>query len=144
MADYLDSDKIKVRIVELLGKHNLSQSEFADATGISRSTISNILSDKSKVTIEIVNKIIQTYPDCNPGWLIMGKEDFFEVDRPPGKGFENGLFGADVGLPPKTQISEGLRVVEMKEEISKLKMRKIEKIMVFYTDNSFEVFKMES
>lgn len=61
------------RIKQIIQVKNFTYSHFADHIGIPRSTISHILSGRNKPSLDVVQKILDTFPDISTEWLIMGK-----------------------------------------------------------------------
>jgi transcriptional regulator with XRE-family HTH domain len=60
------------RIREILGKYELSPTQFADAIGTARPIISHILSGRNKPSLEVVQKITAAFPDISLPWLLSG------------------------------------------------------------------------
>ena len=152
------------RIKEIIASEHLSDGEFADIVGIKRSTLSHCLSGRNDVSKDIITKIHSAYPYISINWLMFGEGDSgllskntttsdlfnslsnsnadtqpcieyakdFELNRPQiiHKEFEN-----------QQNISQNNVIVEI-PQLAKIpaQEKKIEKIMVFYTDNTFEVF----
>lgn len=61
------SDKEKV--LHLLESKNLTAAQFADAIGIPRSSISHILSERNRLSMDIARKIVKHYPEVTFEWL---------------------------------------------------------------------------
>ena len=100
------------RIQKVLNNSGLSASEFSKRLDIQRSRLSHILSGRNNASLEIVKKINDNYPEYTLDWLIYG------IEKPP--------------LYPKTQI------IEKKQTKSTIK--KINKVILFYDDETFETF----
>lgn len=130
----------------------MTAAQFADEVGIQRSTLSHILNGRNKPGVDILMKIHEAYPRISVNWLMFGEGDMFDnlsgtfiASVPEQDHFqpaeENNMsaekFGSvseqknqyQLSPPPKPYPVYGT-------EPSK----KIEKIMVFYTDNTFETF----
>lgn len=60
------NDKIK----QILIDKNLSPSYFADETGIQRSSISHILSGRNRPSFDIIQKIIRRFPELGYEWIM--------------------------------------------------------------------------
>ena len=63
------------RIKLLLERKQFTASAFADKLGIPRSRISHVLSGRNNPSLELVNKILDTFPEINTEWLVRGKGD---------------------------------------------------------------------
>jgi transcriptional regulator with XRE-family HTH domain len=69
------------RIMEILKHKNLTASKFADEIGVQRSSISHILSERNKPSLELIQKILNTYTEISSEWLLTGKNSMFN-DEP--------------------------------------------------------------
>lgn len=161
------------RIKEFMEYNALSSSQFADAAGIPRPTLSQLLNGRNKsnegvkkISSDIIRKIHDAYPALNVMWLLFGDgdmmtDDFIEISEPKNDGFQNteaeyqtdnqsfrskSLFDED--LPefssekystPKTSSSPILNRPTVAVQPDNAK--RVQSIMVFYSDNSFEIFK---
>jgi transcriptional regulator with XRE-family HTH domain len=145
------------RIRTLLGDYDISPSRFADEILALRSSISHVLSGRNNPSLELIQKILAKYPEVNPGWLLTGKgnmkqlnlfgdeEEVLEV--PDTKSTSNLITKSQkVPLPiiesPINQASEQTDQLSMAlSSVSEAK--KIEKILVFYTDKTFSIYHPE-
>lgn len=66
------------RIQEIIKRYDLTPSRFADQLEVPRSTISHILSERNKPSLEFLQKILDNYPDININWLIRGEGSIFK------------------------------------------------------------------
>lgn len=147
MADYFDNDAICSRIQQFIEDQQLTAKAFAEKAGIPASTISNNLSGKTQITIPTLNKIIETYPDCNPRWLITGG-DCYSMDDNDGndlfaKPRENQKFEAELKSCQEKLTEQKNEIDRLKQELEyyeQMKTRSIDKILVFYSDNFTETY----
>lgn len=65
------------RIQEILKRYNLTAARFADQLDVPRSTISHILSERNKPSLEFIQKVLEHYPDIRTNWLIKGEGTIF-------------------------------------------------------------------
>jgi len=68
------------RIKLLIEDKELSPSAFADAIDIQRSSISHILSGRNNPSLDIVQKILNKYPNINSAWLLTGRGKMKQLD----------------------------------------------------------------
>jgi transcriptional regulator with XRE-family HTH domain len=61
------------RIKKMLQVKKMSPSSFADRIGVPRSTISHILSGRNNPSLELVQKILDSFPDVRTEWLVRGE-----------------------------------------------------------------------
>lgn len=65
------------RIQEILKRYNLTAARLADQLDVPRSTISHILSERNKPSLEFIQKVLDNYPDISTNWLIKGEGTIF-------------------------------------------------------------------
>lgn len=117
----VNTDEFVKRLERVLKYYSLSASAFADRIGVQRSSISHLLTGRNKPSLEFVLKVIKTFPEVNLYWLLNGKGSF------PAKS-------------PTTPV----RKVEKEQLTDKAGTKSIQKIVIFYTDGSFEAFEGSS
>ena len=74
--------EMKDRIIQLMETQHLTQQSFADLLGISASTLSNIIKEKSKPTLNQVEAIKSKFPSINIEWLLFGYGPMFKDAHP--------------------------------------------------------------
>ena len=111
---------MKERIEKIMELEQLSASKFADTIGVQRSNISHVLNGRNKPSLELVNKILDHFDQVNADWLLLGKGNMItnENDQNHSKGYS---FSEDHDGKSKTPYPV--------------------KIVVFYSDQSFEEFR---
>ena len=114
--------------------NNYTPSLFADEIGVQRSSISHILSERNKPSLELVQKLLTRFRDLNSDWLLFGigkmTKENKSVSITPEINFENDVNLNSSDKTPKVEI----------ENIIKSNNVGIEKIMIFYVDKTFEIF----
>ena len=60
------------RINQLMHDSELSAAAFADIIGVQRSSISHILSERNKPSLDFILKILHAYPSVSSEWLLKG------------------------------------------------------------------------
>ena len=119
------------RIKLLLEHYELGISSFADKIGIQRSSMSHILSGRNRPSLDFVMKVIKTFPEVNLYWLLNGKGSFpderTEMATP-----------SSLPLPEKTASGKGFQ--DIGTTLSSHPNRELSKIVLFYTDGTFETF----
>ncbi len=61
------------RIQNIIRQKKLTLSGFADQIGVPRSTISHIISGRNNPSLDLVQKILDTFPDIKTEWLVRGR-----------------------------------------------------------------------
>ena len=62
-------EKSKIEI--LMKEFNLNSAQFAEVVGIKNSTLSHILNDRNKPSLDVLKKILGRFQKINPEWLIL-------------------------------------------------------------------------
>jgi transcriptional regulator with XRE-family HTH domain len=152
---------MKERIEAIIRHERISPSQLADNLGVQRSGVSHILSGRNKPSLDFLYKLLTCYPNISGDWLITGKgamladekssktlnkeQLILEVpDKPLKKSFK----------VPQKESKPVEKVVqkrpESKEEpthgipmFNSEPGKKIERILVFYSDKTFSEYKPE-
>lgn len=61
------------RIEYLMNLYGLTPSQFSDRTGIQRASVSHILSNRNKPSLDILLKIYHTFQGVELAWLVAGE-----------------------------------------------------------------------
>lgn len=131
---------MKDRIQYLLEKQNLTPTRFADMVGLNRSAMSHIISGRNKPSLDVITKILQTFPMLNSDWLLFGKEPMYSHDSSQAASHTE----FDTSTRPVSLFDQSSPVTEtapMKRNDTTPAPsleKKIARIMIFYTDNTFE------
>lgn len=100
---------MNTRLLKFLESENISQSQFADNIGVARASISHIISGRNKPGYDFIERTASRYPSLNIEWLITGRGKMYLSD-------------AEADRIPRCESPA----------------RRIERIMVFYSDGTFE------
>jgi transcriptional regulator with XRE-family HTH domain len=111
--------EIKERISLIIKNNHMTPSAFADRIGANRSSISHVLSGRNKPGLDLLEKIVQHFPDINCYWLLTGvtnvNSDFQSI-------------GSQV-----SKLNE--RQIKMESD-----RKEIVKIIEYFNDNTFKVY----
>ncbi|ETK05233.1 hypothetical protein T229_04480 [Tannerella sp. oral taxon BU063 isolate Cell 5] len=133
------------RIMQVMAQKGFTASQFAEAIGIQRAAMSHITSGRNNPSLDVMKKILERFPDISPDWLLMEKGPMKRGSQPVATPPEStppppapSLF---VGLPPATTPSESSAdfTPELSEQ-PKTIARGVERILLFYSDGTFESF----
>jgi transcriptional regulator with XRE-family HTH domain len=111
------------RLKKVMEYHQLSASLFADKVGVQRSSISHILSGRNKPSLDFILKVTSQFNDVAIEWLLNGK----------------GIFPTTEKLAARNSSTSAATLSEKK--VSKDGKKEIQRILLFYTDGSFEELK---
>lgn len=98
----------KIKIEQLMREFNMNSAQFAEEVGIKNSTLSHILNDRNKASLDVLKKILGRFQQINPEWLIM---DLGKMYRPIINSQEPTLFD-DFDLTSTISDNKGLKNIE--------------------------------
>ena len=143
---------MKNRLFTFIESKNITPTEFANKIGVSPAAISSIKTGRTQPTLPLVEKIKQHYPDVNISWLIFGEGDL-KIENNTETIKEKEIIGE---LPTETISNskasdyEAVYTAEQPKQITNKELssniektqliRKAKKIVIFYTDGTFEEF----
>ncbi len=146
---------MKDRIKLIMEKENLTPAKFADRLQINRAIISHILTGRNNPSLDVVTKILSEMNYINTEWLINGtgnmyKEGFREDSSLGGRDLFNQDAPDTVNVPEIIEKSKEMGVKQADSryqssenkpvELEKANDRKITQIIIYYDDNTFEIF----
>ncbi|RKW10336.1 MAG: XRE family transcriptional regulator [Capnocytophaga sp.] len=124
-----DQQEFIARIQKIMNYYSLTASALADQLGVLRSSISHLLSERNKPSLDFVLKIINKYPEIDLYWLLYGKGTFPKEEvQNPKESIPN-----EIIFPPSLEEKS-----YVKQEI--LEEKEIQKIVFFYKDKTFDIF----
>lgn len=68
------------RIKQIMEYKQLTPATFAEQLEISRSNLTHLFSGRNQPSLALAKKILDTYPDINTEWLIMGVGEMVNTD----------------------------------------------------------------
>ncbi len=156
--DFIDADfadKLKERIIQLMQRDGLSNTEFAKKTGISLSSLSHIVYGRNKPSLEVVMRIHKAFPDVDLQWLLgeesgLPKEnaisadlDLFSGVHENQKNADNGTSARDFSKDNASKATENTPESSVKEVIKYIEkpVPKIKEIRIFFDNGTYETFK---
>ncbi len=158
------------RIKLVMDYEGMTSAHFADYIEIGRAVMSHILNGRNKPSLEVITKILSKIDYIDPNWLLTGEGTMLKQELPANPPlptpkqlpYQQDLFSGDKPqeseiMQPKTQQIEihskenELRtqntvdntIVNQSIELQKIMDKKITKIIIYYSDNTFETFNPE-
>ncbi len=113
------------RLERILDYYGLTASAFADRIAVQRSSISHLLSGRNKPSLDFVLKVVKNFPEVNLYWLLNGKGNFPS---------------SNTAVPKNETAPKTLPEPQDQKSLPEPNEKKIEKIIVFYTDGSFKSY----
>ncbi len=99
---------IAERILKIIEYIGVNQAQFTQMIDLNPSILSHIIKGRNKPSLEVVEKILKTFPQISPDWLLWGNGDI-------------------------ARDSDG----ERGKVIIREKVKNIERITVYYEDDTF-------
>lgn len=131
----VNTDEFTNRLNQIMDYYDLSAASFADKIEVGRSSISHLLSGRNKPSLDFVMKIISAFPEVELYWLLNGKGTF------PKKSAEK---AAQEKQPEKkVQVQDLFSTPSLSEQPVKptpVTDKKIQRIVIFYTDGTFDAY----
>lgn len=141
------------RILKIMDREGLTPSKFAEAIGIQRSAMSHIISGRNNPSLDVLIKILERFTYVDSDWLLFGKGEMMreKVSSEPEL-----LVNMSVNPTEVQPVSEYRKEMRVDTPVNNTKHSAIEpiihidrtsknvsKIMIFYSDNTFETFTPE-
>ena len=159
------NDKIK----QILIDKNLTPSYFADEIGVQRSSISHILSGRNRPSFDIIQKIIRRFPELGYEWIMeednqssnstnqssysnrgnstRPNQDRYNSPQPLSMSYApsaTNIRSQRNEIPPvapvSTSINEQVPITGSPDLMITSNEKKVERILIFYTDGSFREY----
>ncbi len=156
-----DKDKIE----KIMQVENLNSAQFATEIGIQGSTLSHILNGRNKPSLDVLKKIMNRFRTINPEWLILDSGTMYRQEKHSQTPTlfdsieENQLKSDDYNsnntFKNETVFDVNQKKIDVQASLSQilpsavtvqdlnLKVeppRSVKRIIIYYTDNTFEEF----
>ena len=149
------------RLETLFEYFSVTSSQFADAIGVQKSSISHILSERNKPSLDFILKIKDAFPEINLYWLIYGTDPFLisdpihDLQKSENQIQESRAKQTEQNIAPMENNPSEWEDVKMASETfqeartdanmeqpgpQEKDPKKIKFVMVFYEDDTFERF----
>lgn len=163
----MTEQNVATRLKVFLDYLDMTNSQFADACGIPRPSLSQLLSGRNKkISDVLVGQIHSAFPQLSVLWLLFGEgemvcgqsgDGFSAAQNPddekiiPGNQEEISKYGREIGLERPSNAVEVSEIAqdrltsrsrELERQIERMRKnpRKVVQITVYYDDNTFETF----
>lgn len=119
------------KIKQILVTKSLTPSLFADKIGVQRSSISHILSGRNKPSFEIIQKIVKCYPDLGFDWLMDDSKTELNSS------ISDEYSSRKVADSNVNMVNNSITNNANLNSFINMDGKKVNKIVVFFADNSF-------
>lgn len=145
---------MKDRIKLIMEQEGMTPAKFADRLHINRAVISHILNGRNNPSLEVVSKILTELNYINAEWLINGSGEMYKKPinktdiRQPDLFHETEKNTDNAARKVEELHQSGVKTVQNNNqhtdnkeiELTQNNVRKISQIIVYYDDNTFEIF----
>ena len=136
------------RLQKIMETEQMTAKQFSEEVGIQPGTISNILKGRNKPSLEVMQKVLQRFRTLSSDWLISGlgsmyrqisdsqQPTLFDV-RPETVSLPEDLAAQD-DVNPASAAQPKQRKVRQEVPVENIIERKVQKVVVFYDDGTYE------
>lgn len=140
----------------------ISAAELADTIGVQRSNVTHVLKARNKPSFQFIEKLLQIYPELNAKWLLLGTgpmvdgpskertlfDQVKETPAPAIKETEKVVEKVLVSEPSSIDSKQKFDLPETEKKIPSEEVqdqffsseKPIERLIVFYHDQTFKVY----
>ncbi len=147
----------KDRLEKIIQSEGLNISQFANEIGIKVPTISHILNGRNKPSLEVLQKVLNRFRTINSDWLILGVGSMYRdtkhsqtlslfdnIDSTNSESInyknKSDEFSTKIENQEKRQSSSNENSILNEAKNSTAKEKIVRKIIVYYSDNTFQEF----
>lgn len=144
---------MREKLLKLMKSEGLSSSRFAEILDIQPSSISHILSGRNKPSFDFLVKILKRFPTVNPDWLLLDSPEMYRSNADRNTVSNNSEIPvadkAAANTSEATALQEKTRSTfrtanTLFDQLSSApKSTPIERIIILYSDKSFEAFSLK-
>ena len=143
---------IRDRIKLMIETEGVTQAAFAESTGINTSTLNHVLTGRNNPSMEVITKILSTYPQYESDWLIHGSGSMWTeaYSEERARSSTIPLFpGVAVAtdstkgptFEPQTDSEKApteRRSLPSLGPFAKVSVRRVQRVIIYYDDNTYE------
>ena len=116
----MNKETVLNRIKKIIDDNNLTNSEFAEKIGVPKSSISHLLSERNKPSLDLITKISENFEQITTDYLIFGPSEVKKDQIKP----SNDLFSHEYDDNTKDSVKES--------------NNNVKSIIIIYENNKFE------
>ena len=116
----MNKETVLNRIKKIIEDSNLTNSEFAEKIGVPKSSISHLLSERNKPSLDLITKISENFNQITTDYLIFGLSEVRKDQIKP----SNDLFSHEYVDNTKDSVKES--------------NNNVKSIIIIYENNKFE------
>ncbi|MBR5855207.1 MAG: helix-turn-helix transcriptional regulator [Paludibacteraceae bacterium] len=135
------------RVLQVMQSEGMNAKQFCQEVGISPGTLSNITGGRNKPSLDVMQAILRRFRTVSCDWLIMGvgsmyiaghaldAPTIFDIEVKDGKNVGEG----QLKMPIQENKHESATMNQaLGEPTNAATLRTVDKILIFYSDGTFE------
>lgn len=116
----MNKETVLNRIKKIIENSNLTNSEFAEKIGVTKSLISHLLSERNKPSLDLITKISENFEEITLDYLIFGVSEV-KKDK----------------IKPSNDLFSYQEIDNTKDSVKESNNR-VKSIIIIYENNKFE------
>lgn len=136
----INSASFVKRLEKILEFYQLTATAFAEEIDFNRSTISHLLSGRNKPSLEFVVKLLEKFPEVEMNWLLFGKGTFPTTLEKKSQTIASKLKAQPNEKKTLDLFSEEGNAIKKRSTENNQSLKGVEKIVIFYSDGSFNIY----
>lgn len=122
------------RLLKVIESYGMNGKQFAEEVGIGAGTLSNITGGRNNPSLEVMQRVLERFRNLNAQWLVLGTGPMYMSDPNASDGDGVSVPTEEAKVAQSTSAHASLGVPAAAPMVQKT----IEKIVIFYTDGTFE------
>ena len=131
----------------------LTSSELADTIGVQRSNVTHVLHGRNKPSFSFISKLLETYPEIDAKWLITGEGQMLEAGTSSAATLFQEEIPATYSVRTEKNVEKASEKIKHQDTIEDKPIPKnmvdavvegdtkeIERVVIFYTDQTFKQY----
>lgn len=135
------------RLEQVMASENMTANQFAKEIGVQAGTVSNIVNGRNNPSLDVLQRVLNRFRTISSDWLILGVGSMYRLR---GEVPENALFDIKPIEPKKEDSKQEsangvsadaentLEAGKVSARVAGLSHKKVEKVVIFYSDGTFE------
>lgn len=126
------------RLEQIIESEGLTAKQFAEQVGIQAGTISNIINGRNNPSLDVMQRVLNRFRTISSDWLVLGVGSMYRSNGAPDKTlFDIKPIEVEHDEPeqPDKQVQENKSEQTMSAPTQN---KVVDKILIFYTDGTFE------
>ena len=124
------------RVLQVMQSEGMNAKQFCQEVGISQGTLSNIMGGRNKPSLDVMQAILRRFRAVSCDWLIMGVGNMYLSGNDELS--NSSLFPKEIIEAPSVELPATHQSALLPNEEQASSCRSVDKILIFYTDGTFE------